>query len=83
MAVKTLREDQVESNREEFLREARVMMELRNPNIVRLIALCNGPPLMMVIKLFKMQKKTARHFDLTSYLGARIGCSGFFVRLFT
>lgn len=48
MAIKTLRDDQVESNREEFLREAHVMMELRNPNIVRLIALCKGPPLMMV-----------------------------------
>lgn len=48
VAIKTLRDDQIESNREEFLREARVMMELRNPNIVRLIALSNGPPLMMV-----------------------------------
>jgi hypothetical protein len=27
------------------------MMELRNPNIVRLIALCKGPPLMMVREL--------------------------------
>ncbi|XP_046649797.1 tyrosine-protein kinase Shark-like [Daphnia pulicaria] len=51
VAIKTLRDDQIESNREEFLREARVMMELRNPNIVRLIALCKGPPLMMVQEL--------------------------------
>ena len=51
VAIKTLRDDQIESNREEFLREARVMMELRNPNIVRLIALCKGPPLMMVWKV--------------------------------
>ena len=53
VAIKTLRDDQIESNREEFLREARVMMELRNHNIVRLIALCKGPPLMMVRELKK------------------------------
>ena len=51
MAIKTLRDDQVESNREEFLREARVMMKLQHPNIVQLVALCNGPPLMMVQEL--------------------------------
>ena len=48
VAIKTLRDDKMESNREEFLREARVMMKLHHPNIVRLIALSNGPPLMMV-----------------------------------
>lgn len=48
VAIKTLRDDQVESNREEFLREAQVMMKLNHPNIVRLIALSDGPPLMMV-----------------------------------
>ena len=48
MAIKTLRDDQMESNRAEFLREASVMMKLAHPCIVQLLALCQGPPLMMV-----------------------------------
>lgn len=51
VAIKTLRDGQMESNREEFLREARVMMKLEHPCIVQLIALCKGPPLMMVQEL--------------------------------
>jgi len=51
VAIKTLRDGQMESNREEFLREARVMMELEHPCIVQLVALCKGPPLMMVQEL--------------------------------
>ena len=56
VAIKTLRDDKMESNREEFLREARVMMKLHHPNIVRLIALSNGPPLMMVKSWFVKRK---------------------------
>lgn len=58
----------MESNREEFLREARVMMKLEHPCIVQLIALCKGPPLMMVTSLNNILifEKCLLYSDLTT-----------------
>lgn len=48
MAIKTLKDDYIPTNREEFLREARLMMALNHHCIVRIIGLSEGPPLLMV-----------------------------------
>lgn len=50
VAIKTLREDYIPTNREEFLREARLMMALNHHCIVKIIGLSEGPPLLMVSK---------------------------------
>lgn len=46
--MKTLREEHISANREEFLREARLMMTLDHHCIVRLIGLSKGTTLLMV-----------------------------------
>ena len=49
VAIKTLRDSYNNANREEFLREARLMMTLNHHCIVKLIGFSEGPPLLMVI----------------------------------
>lgn len=51
VAVKRLRE--VSAN-EGFAREAELMVDLRHPCVVRLLAVCLGPPLMMVQELLPL-----------------------------
>uniref|UniRef100_A0A6B2EKM1 Tyrosine-protein kinase n=1 Tax=Phlebotomus kandelakii TaxID=1109342 RepID=A0A6B2EKM1_9DIPT len=51
VAVKTLHDERCRKNREEFLREANVMIQLRHHCIVKLIGISKGPPLMMVQEL--------------------------------
>ncbi|XP_021915716.1 tyrosine-protein kinase shark isoform X1 [Zootermopsis nevadensis] len=51
VAIKTLHQEHVEANRDEFLREAKVMIGLNHHCIVRLIGVSKGPPLLMVQEL--------------------------------
>lgn len=51
VAVKTLRVDIAETNREEFLREAFVMMKLNHECIVKFIGICTEPNVLMVQEL--------------------------------
>ncbi|GLH05352.1 Tyrosine-protein kinase Shark [Gryllus bimaculatus] len=51
VAIKTLHQEHVDANRDEFLREAKVMMGLCHHCIVRLIGVSKGPPLLMVQEL--------------------------------
>nr|CAD7448112.1 unnamed protein product [Timema bartmani] len=51
VAIKTLHQEHVEANRDEFLREARVMMGLNHHCVVKLIGVSKGPPLQMVQEL--------------------------------
>lgn len=46
--MKTLRDGSMASNKDSFLREARVMCELKHDNIVELIGICEKPRLMIV-----------------------------------
>ncbi|XP_049955937.1 tyrosine-protein kinase Shark isoform X2 [Schistocerca serialis cubense] len=55
VAIKTLHQEHVEKNRDEFLREARVMMNLNHHCVVRLIGVSMGPPLLMVQELVKLR----------------------------
>ncbi|KAM4727599.1 discoidin domain-containing receptor 2-like [Anableps anableps] len=49
VAVKTLREDANKNARNDFLKEIRIMSRLRDPNIVRLLAICmDTDPLCMI-----------------------------------
>ncbi|XP_028986928.1 discoidin domain-containing receptor 2-like [Betta splendens] len=49
VAVKTLREDANKNARNDFLKEIRIMSRLRDPNIVRLLAVCvDSDPLCMI-----------------------------------
>uniref|UniRef100_A0A8C7XHI1 receptor protein-tyrosine kinase n=1 Tax=Oryzias sinensis TaxID=183150 RepID=A0A8C7XHI1_9TELE len=49
VAVKTLREDANKNARNDFLKEIRIMSRLRDPNIVRLLAVCvDTDPLWMI-----------------------------------
>jgi tyrosine-protein kinase len=48
VAIKTLHQEHVAANRDEFLREATVMIGLNHHCIVRLIGVSKGPPLLMV-----------------------------------
>lgn len=50
VAVKTLHESHCRQNRQEFLREASVMIKLQHPCIVRLIGICKGPPSLMIVQ---------------------------------
>ncbi|XP_075535925.1 SH2 ankyrin repeat kinase isoform X2 [Dermacentor variabilis] len=63
VAVKKLREV---SASEGFAREAELMVDLRHPCIVRLLAICLGPPLMMVQELLPLG-------SLLGYLQERCG----------
>ncbi|XP_067008964.1 tyrosine-protein kinase Shark [Anabrus simplex] len=51
VAIKTLHQEHVDANRDEFLREAKVMMGLDHHCIVKLIGVSKGPPLLMVQEL--------------------------------
>lgn len=51
MAIKTLRNEQLENNKENFRREAEVMTNLNHHCIVKLLGICLGPPLQMVQEL--------------------------------
>uniref|UniRef100_A0A4W4GKY8 receptor protein-tyrosine kinase n=1 Tax=Electrophorus electricus TaxID=8005 RepID=A0A4W4GKY8_ELEEL len=49
VAVKTLREDATKNARNDFLKEIRIMSRLRDPNIIRLLAVCvESDPLCMI-----------------------------------
>ena len=48
VAIKTLNADHMNQGKDEFLREAKVMMNLHHPCIVKLIGICEGPPIMLV-----------------------------------
>ena len=48
VAIKTLHQEHVTANRDEFLREAKVMIGLNHHCIVKLIGVSKGPPLLMV-----------------------------------
>jgi len=48
VAIKTLHQEHVAANRDEFLREAKVMIGLNHHCIVKLIGVSKGPPLLMV-----------------------------------
>ncbi|XP_026497829.2 tyrosine-protein kinase Shark isoform X2 [Vanessa tameamea] len=51
VAVKTLHVQHTDTNKREFLSEAKLMMSLRHPCIVRIIGVSLGPPLAMVQEL--------------------------------
>ena len=57
VAIKTLREEQAYYDRDEFVREACVMMKLRHPCVVKLIGVSYGPPLSMVSNYFVSQSE--------------------------
>ena len=48
VAVKTLRVDAMGHGEQEFMREARIMITLNHPCIVRLIGVTRGKPMMLV-----------------------------------
>lgn len=48
MAIKTMRDEQLQSCKEEFIREVEVMVGLNHTCVVKLLGVCLGPPLMMV-----------------------------------
>ena len=50
VAIKTLHQEHIAANRDEFLQEARVMIGLNHHCVVRLIGVSKGPPLLMVRK---------------------------------
>ncbi|CAG9759921.1 unnamed protein product [Ceutorhynchus assimilis] len=51
VAIKTLRNEQLESSRENFRKEAKVMINLNHHCIVKLLGICIGPPLQMIQEL--------------------------------
>ena len=51
MAVKTLRVDAMGTGEQEFMREAKIMITLNHPCIVKLIGVTMGKPMMMVQEL--------------------------------
>ncbi|CAL4059384.1 unnamed protein product, partial [Meganyctiphanes norvegica] len=53
VAVKTLN-DNNKVNRQNFMREASIMMNLNHPHIVKLVGVCQGPPIAMVQELVAM-----------------------------
>lgn len=52
VAVKTLRDEHVQSCKEEFIREVEVMVGLDHKCVVKLLGVCLGPPLMMVSYMY-------------------------------
>ncbi|NXS77305.1 DDR1 protein, partial [Erpornis zantholeuca] len=62
VAVKVLRPDATKNARRDFLQEARTLGRLRDPNIVRLLGVCEGPgPLCIVTEYME-------HGDLHQFL---------------
>jgi serine/threonine protein kinase len=66
VAIKTLHQEHVEANRDEFLREAKVMIGLNHHCIVRLIGVSKGPPLLMVSVQTKIFLLESAIYDLSS-----------------
>ncbi|KAL3289653.1 hypothetical protein HHI36_023062 [Cryptolaemus montrouzieri] len=54
VAIKTLRNEQVEMNKTAFLSEAHIMLKLNHHCIVKLLGLCKGPNLLMVQELMPL-----------------------------
>lgn len=54
VAIKMLHDEHCRQNRDEFLREASVMIQLKHHCIVKLIGITRGPPLMMVQELMPL-----------------------------
>ncbi|XP_034945799.1 tyrosine-protein kinase Shark [Chelonus insularis] len=54
VAIKTLRDSHNNVTREEFLREAQLMMNLNHHCIVKLIGFSEGPPMLMVQELVRL-----------------------------
>uniref|UniRef100_H3CNA5 receptor protein-tyrosine kinase n=1 Tax=Tetraodon nigroviridis TaxID=99883 RepID=H3CNA5_TETNG len=72
VAVKTLREDANKNARNDFLKEIRIMSRLRDPNIVRLLAVCvDTDPLCMITEY--MENGDLNQFLLGDYLGCFCG----------
>uniref|UniRef100_A0A665VVV0 receptor protein-tyrosine kinase n=1 Tax=Echeneis naucrates TaxID=173247 RepID=A0A665VVV0_ECHNA len=66
VAVKTLREDANKNARNDFLKEIRIMSRLRDPNIVRLLAVCvDTDPLCMITEYME-------NGDLNQFLSNKI-----------
>lgn len=62
VAIKMLRDTHTIATREEFLREARLMMTFNHHCIVKLIGFSEGPPLLMVKrKKFFCKNSTNRY----------------------
>ena len=55
VAIKTLRDSYNNATREEFLREARLMLTLNHHCIVKLIGFSEGPPLLMVSNTLQLR----------------------------
>lgn len=51
MAIKTLRNEHSETNKENFRREAQVMRNLKHDCIIKSLGICEGPPLQMIQEL--------------------------------
>lgn len=51
VAIKTLRDEQLDNSRDTFIREAEVMINLNHHCIVKLLGICIGPPLQMIQEL--------------------------------
>lgn len=83
VAIKTLHDEHCKQNRDEFLREASVMIKLSHHCIVRLIGISKGPPLMMVQELVALGSmlnfiserpdQISVHFELKVW-AAQIAC---------
>uniref|UniRef100_A0A3B4ZRY0 receptor protein-tyrosine kinase n=1 Tax=Stegastes partitus TaxID=144197 RepID=A0A3B4ZRY0_9TELE len=68
VAVKTLREDANKNARNDFLKEIRIMSRLRDPNIVRLLAVCvDTDPLCMITEY--MENGDLNQFLYTKLIG--------------
>lgn len=51
VAIKTLRNEHSETNKENFRREAQVMRNLKHDCIIKSLGICEGPPLQMIQEL--------------------------------
>ncbi len=57
VAVKTLRVDAMGHGEQEFMREARIMVTLNHPCIVKLIGVTKGKPMMLVSDLLRERER--------------------------
>lgn len=71
--MKTLRQDIADTNREEFLREAAVMMKLNHECIVKFIGICTEPPNLLMVNNFFRKFSIEEYFHKFYKLGSRIG----------
>ncbi|KAJ3595759.1 hypothetical protein NHX12_005062 [Muraenolepis orangiensis] len=71
VAVKTLREDANKNARNDFLKEIRIMSRLRDPNIVRLLAVCvDTDPLCMITEY--MENGDLNHYGKLMSMAVQI-----------